>query len=42
LLEEDTPIDSPRPQLIQGREEKKIAMEQTRETSLEVVTTNNS
>jgi len=42
LLKEDTPIDAPRLKPVQGREEKKIAMEQTRETSLEVVTMNNS
>jgi hypothetical protein len=37
-LEDDTSIDFPRPQPIEGREEEKIAMKQTRKPSLEVVT----
>jgi len=38
LLEKDTPLDSPKPQLVHGRKEKRIAMEQSKEASLEVVT----
>jgi hypothetical protein len=38
LLKDDTPIDSPRPQPIEGKEEEKIATKPTKEPSLEVVT----
>jgi hypothetical protein len=37
LLEEDTPIDSPKTQLVHGRNEKKTVVEQFRESSPEVV-----
>ncbi len=38
LLEEDTPIDFLKQQWVEGRKEKKIVVEQSKETSLEVVT----
>ncbi len=37
LLEEKTPIDSPKPQPVQKRKKKKVAKEQSREPSLEVI-----
>jgi hypothetical protein len=37
LSKEDTPIDSPKPQLVQGREEK-ITMNQSREPFPKVMT----
>jgi hypothetical protein len=38
LSKEDMLIDFPRPQLVQGREEKKIATKQSRKPFLEIMT----
>jgi hypothetical protein len=38
LSKEDTPIDFPKPQLVQEGEKKKITTKQYREPSLEVLT----
>jgi hypothetical protein len=38
LSEEDTPFDSPKPPLVQGRKEKNIVLEQFRKASPKVVT----
>jgi len=38
LSKEDTLIDSPRPKPVEGKEEKKTTMEQSKEPFLEVVT----
>jgi hypothetical protein len=38
LSKEDMPIVSPRPQLVQGREEKKTVVEQSRKPFPEIVT----
>ncbi len=37
IIDEDTFVDSPKPQLVQEKDKKKILSEQSKETSLEVI-----